>query len=258
MWEYYFEPVVDGFSADSVSRELRDVIDKDFPDQREPGHFANAHTFVSTHFGDHPSLNGMAPLIPYSSGNPDSALRQLTSEIIQSFVRPRQYVKEKVEAFFAEHMQSHEVIGVHIRGTDAVSARETRTYRRGSLNLDRFVAKLDQLLTERPRARILVATDAQASLDRVVDAFDSRVIAYDAVRHVDGELAGNGPTGCIMPAYITTDRETAAQNGEDAVVEYLLLGRCKHLVHNGASLALTVLLAEPRMPHTNTHTQEEP
>lgn len=257
VWEYYFEAVVPGFSADTLPRELRDSIETEFPDQTEPGRFINAHTFVSNHFGDHPSLTGMAPVIPYLSGNPDPALRQLTSEIIQNFVRPRQYVMEKVEAFFDEHMRAHEVIGVHVRGTDAVSTRETRTYRRGSLDLDRFIAELDQLLAERPRARIFVATDAQASLNRVVHAFNSRVIAYDAVRHVDGELAGDGPTGCIMPGYIATDRETAAQNGEDAVVEYLLLRRCRHLVHNGASLATTVLLAEPRMPHTNTHAQVE-
>jgi hypothetical protein len=249
--------VVPGFSAETISRELREAIDGEFPDQTEPGHFANSHTFVSNHFGDHPSLAGMALSIPYISGNPDPALRQLTSEIIQNFVIPRQYIKKKAEAFFAEHMESHEVIGVHVRGTDAVSTRETRTYRRGSLNMDRFVAELDQLLAERPRAKVLVATDGQASLDRLRDAFDSRVIAYDAVRHIDGETAGDGPTGCIMPAYITADRDTAAQNGEDAVVEYLLLRRCNFLVHNGASLATTVLLAEPRMPHTNTHTQVE-
>ena len=36
-----------------------------------------------------------------------------------------------------------------------------------------------------------------------------------------------------MPAYITGDRDVAAQNGEDAIIEYLLLSRCGFLVHNG-------------------------
>jgi hypothetical protein len=45
----------------------------------------------------------------------------------------------------------------------------------------------------------------------------------------------------------------AARNGEDAVVEYLLLSRCDYLVHNGSSLARTVLLNAPELPHTNTH-----
>ena len=78
-------------------------------------------------------------------------------------------------------------------------------------------------------------------------------MAYDSIRHQSGEAAGQGPTGWIMPAYIAGDRGRAARNGEDAIVEYLLLSRCDHLVHNGSSLARTVLLNAPRLPHTNTH-----
>jgi hypothetical protein len=55
-----------------------------------------------------------------------------------------------------------------------------------------------------------------------------------------------------MLAYIAADRDRAARNGEDAIVEYLLLSRCDHLVHNGSSLARMVLLNAPH-PHTNTH-----
>ena len=56
-----------------------------------------------------------------------------------------------------------------------------------------------------------------------------------------------------MPAYICGDRDVAARNGEEAVIEYLLLSRCDYLVHNGSSLARTALLNAPWLPHTNTH-----
>ncbi len=79
------------------------------------------------------------------------------------------------------------------------------------------------------------------------------MIAYDSVRHHGGEAAGQGPTGWIMPAYIAANRDVAAKNGEDAVIEYLLLSRCDYLIHNGSSLARTVLLNAPQLPHTNTH-----
>jgi hypothetical protein len=104
-----------------------------------------------------------------------------------------------------------------------------------------------------PRAKIFVASDEQSSLDFLAKAFGHRVIAYESVRHQAGEAAGQGPTGWIMPAYIARDRNVAATNGEDAVVEYLLLSRCHFLVHNGSSLARTVLLNAPHLPHTNTH-----
>lgn len=256
VWEYYFEPVVGELPSSVVPESVTEKIEAAYPDQNELGFFAADDAFVSTHFGDHPRLCGIAPAVPYTTGNPDRALREWTSEIIRSFVRPRAYITAKVDAFFDAQMRGGDVIGVHVRGTDAVSARETRVYRQGSLDFGRFEHELGLLLQDRPGARIFVATDAQASLDRLVETFSTRVLAYDAVRHVEGEAVGNGPTGCIMPAYVTADRKTAAQNGEDAVVEYLLLGRCTHLVHNGAGLATTVLLRDPAMPHTNTHARE--
>lgn len=253
VWEYYFEPLVEGYSADTIPACLRSDIDRHFPDMTELGYFARADVFVSNHYGDHPTLRGKVPFIPYTDANPDPSLRRWTADLMHTYVRPREYIQRKVGSFFSEHLQGSDAIGVHVRGTDAVSAKETRAYRQGSLDLDRFVRALSALVRERPQARIFVATDAQSSLDHLIDAFGHRVVAYETERHVAGEAAGLGPTGLIMPAYITHDRGAAARNGEDAVAEFLLLGRCSHLVHNGAGLALTVLLRYPAMPHTNTH-----
>jgi hypothetical protein len=54
--------------------------------------------------------------------------------------------------------------------------------------------------------------------------------AYEVLDHtislfamMDSAAAGEGPTGWIMPNYISEDRDTAAKNGEDAIVDYLLL-----------------------------------
>jgi hypothetical protein len=253
VWEYYFEPIVDGFPSAAIPAKASAAIERRFPDQANPGYFIDDHTFVSNHFGDHPSLRGRALVIPYETGNPDPELRRLASEVIRAFVRPRRHVERKVDAFFGARMKGRKVVGVHARGTDAVSTSEKRQYRRGSLDLERFADQIRRLLIGQAGAKVLVATDAEATLSYLVDAFGDHVIAYDAVRHEHGEPAGQGPTGCIMPAYVAADRERAAQNGEDAVVEYLLLSRCHHLIHNGASLATTVLLACPQMPDTNTH-----
>ena len=253
VWEYYFEPLVESYPADAISEALRTRVDQAFPDQNDLGYFLDDGVFVTNHYGDHPSLHGAVPVIPFMDANPDPELRRWTSALIREYVRPRAYVGRKANSFFEDRLGGNDVIGVHVRGTDAVSSQETRAYRQGSLNLDRYVSALFTLLQDRPRAQIFVATDAQSSLDHLVDVFGERVVAYEALRHREGEAAGVGPTGRIMPAYITGDRDAAARNGEDAVVEYLLLGRCHHLVHNGAGLALTVLLRDPGMQHTNTH-----
>jgi hypothetical protein len=79
------------------------------------------------------------------------------------------------------------------------------------------------------------------------------VIAYDSFRSQRDNPVGYGPTGKIIPGYIAADSQIASRNGEEAIVEYLILGRCYHLIHNGSGLARTVLLAKPYLPHINVH-----
>ena len=258
VWEYYFEPVVPGHPAARIPAPVRARVAAERPSPNEVGYLAGRDAFVSNHFGDHPHLRGAALSIPYRWDDPSDTLRREAKAVIDDFVRPRAYIQRQVDDFFARWMAGHPLIGVHARGTDATSASEHRAFRHGSLVLPRFVAEIERLLELQPRARIFVASDEQSSLDYLVKVFGRRVIAYQSVRHQGGEAAGQGPTGWLMPAYIARDRDLAAQNGEDAVIEYLLLSRCHYLVHNGSSLARTVLLNAPRLPHTNTHRRSEP
>ena len=255
VWEYYFEPVVQAYSASCIPKHVREVIRQRPPSPFDLGYYADECTFVSSHFGDHPALAGKALSIPYLLDDPGPELRRRSAEIIRRYVRPRDFIKEKVTRFFQRHMSQNYLIGVHARGTDAISPQEVRPHRQGSLNLEKYVEVIRHLLIQQPTAQIFVATDSEASLYFLQSAFPGRVIACEAIRHQTGEAAAQGPTGWIMPAYFATDRDRAARNGEDAVVEYLLLSQCDFLVHNASSLARTVLLKVPGLPHVNTHPQ---
>jgi len=253
VWEYYFHPVVAAYPASSIPPQVRETISRNHPSPFKVGYFADERTFISNHFGDHPALKGKALSIPYLWDDPDAQLRLATTAIIREFVRPRDYILQKVACFFQQYMSGHYVIGTHVRGTDAISKEEIRPHRQGSLVLSKYVTEIERLLKGQPTAKIFVATDDQSSLKYLNQAFGSRLIAYDSVRHESGGATGRGPTGLIMPAYIAGDRNRAARNGEEAVIEYLLLSRCNFLVHNGSGLARTVLLNTPQLPHTNTH-----
>lgn len=253
VWEYYFEPLDPRYPASTIPEWTRELISVDRPSPHELGYHADKRAFVSNHFGDHPHLRGATLLIPYEWDDPSDTLRRQAKAVLDSFIRPRVHILQKVNDFFLRHMAGHYLIGVHARGTDATSRQELRSFRQGSLVLSRYSAEIERILEIQPRAKIFVASDEQSSLSHLAKAFPRRVIAYDSVRHQGGEAAGQGPTGWIMPAYITGSRDVAAKNGEDAVIEYLLLSRCHYLVHNGSSLARTVLLNAPRLPHSNTH-----
>jgi hypothetical protein len=253
VWEYYFEPVDPSYPAARIPESVTTLLTHDRPTANEIGYLIGECAFVSSHFGDHPSLRGVALRIPYQWDDPSDALRRETKAVLNRFVRPRSYLAKKVEDFYTRQMAGHYVVGVHARGTDATSAQEIRPFRQGSLVLSRYLAEIERVVEVEPDAKVFVASDDQSSVDHLAAAFPQRVIAYDSVRHQNGEAAGQGPTGWIMPAYIAGDRDVAAKNGEDAIIEYLLLSRCRQLVHNGSSLARTVLLNVPEMPHINTH-----
>jgi hypothetical protein len=255
VWEYYFEPLDPTYPATKIPDHIKAVISVKRPSPFEVGYHADDDVFVSCHFGDHPELRGATLPIPYQWDDPSEPLRREAKAVLDKFVRPRAYILDKVTDFFARYMAGHYVIGVHARGTDATSERELRDFRQGSLVLSRYRGEIEQILELQPHAKIFVASDEQSSVSHLEAAFPGRVIAYDSVRHDSGEAAGEGPTGWIMPAYISGDRDVAARNGEDAVIEYLLLSRCDYLVHNGSSLARTVLLNAPELSHVNTHTR---
>ena len=253
VWEYYFEPIIMSHPAATIPQHIRDIISNNFPSPHDVGYYADEHTYVSAHYGDHPALQGKTHPIPYWFDDPDDELREEACGIIRRSIRPRDYIKQKVNEFYEQFMEAKYIIGVHLRGTDAISKEEWRPHRQGSLVLSRYVAKVRQLLEAQATAGIFVATDAQSSLDHMREEFGSRVIACDSLRHESGETAGRGPTGWLVPAYIAAHRDRAARNGEEAVIECLLLSRCNYLVHNGSSIARTVLLNVPQMPHCNTH-----
>jgi len=254
VWEYYFDPLVATHPAASIPDHARAAMSSEPPSPYDIGYQTSASCFVTSHFGDHSDLSGATMSIPYEWDDPSDSLRGEAKSVLDRFVRPRPYIQVKADRFAAKHMAGRRVIGVHARGTDAVSDQELRPHRRGSLVLARYVAEIRRLLDVMPTAKVLVASDDELSLRYLRLAFPDRVIAHGSVRHRDGEAAGQGPTGWLMPAYIAANRDVAAQNGEDAVVEYLLLSRCDYLVHNGSSMARTVLLNAPNLPHTNTHT----
>lgn len=253
VWEYYFEPLHPRFPAAAIPECIKSVISSKPPSPSEVGYLAAEDVFVSSHFGDHPLLSQLTLRIPYEWDDPSDSLRRRAKEVLDQFVKPRPYVVDKVESFFTSHLAGEYVIGVHARGTDATSVHEIRGFRQGSLVLSRYAAEIERLLEAESKARLLVASDEESSLRYLAAAFPGRVVSYDTVRHQEGEPAGQGPSGWIMPAYIAADREVAAKNGEDAVVEFLLLSRCDYLVHNGSSLPRTVLLNAPDLLHTNTH-----
>jgi hypothetical protein len=255
VWEYYFQPLIEGFGVEVIPAQFLKEIKAKYPSG--PYKSLDERSIASTDFGSHPSLRGKTIDIPYEWLDPPKQLRVRTRKIFEEFIRPRDYLALKVDAFFGDKMAGHPVLGVHARGTDAVDD-QSKGFRVGSLRLDRYQSFIDRFLKAHQDAKVFVATDEETVLEHLVSAYGEKVLSYPSIRRKGGVAAGRGPMGNRMPGYVTESRDIAARNGEEAVVEFLLLSRCGSLIHNGSSLARTVLLATPNMRHVNVHFRSAP
>ena len=254
VWEYYFEPVIPEFPASRVPAYVLEWTAENSLGRSNRGQFVDEFAFVSRNGAWHVTVDGEG-LRGFRGHQPSSRhIREITASVIRDYIRPRDYIIDKANRFFEEQLEGRYVIGVHIRGTDAIGDSGRQAIQT-SINYDKFLAVLRRLRKVNPDALIFIASDEQAAVDLIRNAF-SGVIAYESIRHQRGEVAGQGPVGGLMPAYLTNDPDRAAQNGEEAVIEYLLLCRCNYLVHNHSGIPRTVLSTVPDMPDTNVDFEE--
>lgn len=256
VWDYYFEPVISNKPASVLSDKILDHISTNPPHFESPGYHLNTEIFVSNHFGNHPLFEGKTLKILYKWKDPDQDLRGKASQIIEHYIRPRSYILRKVDQFDQKYFQINEVIGIHMRATDVADLKtEHNIHRRYSYQPEAYEKAIREALKAHPNASIFIATDSQDALQLMINTFGKKVIHYSSIYHTKGAISGNGPTGWGLPGYLTEDTQKAAQNGEEAVIDYLLLSRCQYLIHNGSGLARTVLLKNPDLPHLNVHTR---
>lgn len=253
VWEYYFEPLIEKYDSNQLSETLKSFVATSPPDPGSRGIRFDSYHYLSNNFGDHSQLRNQCLVIPFEWKDPDLWLRTVCSRLINTFIRPRQFLQDRAADFIAKHFSTSVVIGLHIRGTDALSAEEPRLFRKNSLVLERYLQCIAFEKQKSPDAKIFVATDSKASLSAIEDVFGDDVLSNSRIMHTQGAAAGKGPTGALMPSYVANDPNIAVENGAEAVVDYLILRHCTILIHNGASLARTVLLSDPDMPHINTH-----
>ena len=253
VWEYYFEPLLPDYSSDLIPDEIKFFAGSAFSDGSDIGVAYNPDYYLTNNFGDHSLLRHECLLIPFEWQDPDDWLRRITARLINTFIRPRKYLIERASSFASQHFGEGPVIGLHLRGTDALSEAEPRLFRKKSLVIEHYLSRVQLEKRRFPKAKIFVATDSISSLEAIRNVYGSDVLSSATILHSEGQPAGEGPTGALIPAYIASDPLIAAENGAEAVVDYLLLKQCDVLIHNGASLARTVLLSDPDLPHYNTH-----
>lgn len=267
VWEYYFEPLVQGVGEEPLlallGERALDLLESkrkelelirgaaDFPE--------DLHLVEPLNAADRSNLDHLRSLAsgcdwvwteafqPTIDGRKPSDFQishDRGAALVHRYVRPRRHIRHRADALYDSQLAGYYVIGVHVRGTDGFGAPA----RGVETPFDRYFHEIEKRLRAvgRDACRVFLATDEEAFVSRFEERFGPLLVYCDTVRNVEGdEIFGSGPTGQVMPGYIAKDGASAVANGEDAVVEYTLLTRSDFLVRNFSSLSLAASYSVP-------------
>ena len=280
VWEYYYEPL--DYAAAETPAPIRRVVAYVRERLKREGRVCFRFPDLDAATGNYGKPSQVMVYkckgLPYGSQGKrammdevDEAFRQRAAAIANKFnVRP--HIKWQVTEYLSRHRLANKYkVGVHIRGTDALLDP-----RRDGVDILAFINTIQRLLDEfdnqyrlekrtpgplpvggkweskssKAQAVVIVASDDANYVRAISDVFGERCHYFECARQDEGTAQGvrRGANGLPMPAYLA-DAETAAQNGEDMVVELKLLSRCDVLVHNVSNIPEYLLLANPTMKH---------
>jgi hypothetical protein len=216
VWEQYFEPVGPYSSAD-LQRILRDparseigLVVRPGDDSLPPRIKVDPDSIFSWTFG-HWRTQPPKDLTAWFAEQ-----RRKGRDSIRRFVRVKPHILAKVDGFWDRYLRGHQVLGVHIRGTDLRYAPP--------VSPAEYFEPIERYLAEHSSARLFLATDQIQYLEVMRKRFGPIVRSYDCLRSATSTAPFNLK---VASPY---------QKGEEVLIDILLLSRCAFLIRGASNI----------------------
>jgi len=160
--------------------------------------------------------------------------KHVLHSLIQKYIHFRSEIVDQVEEIVSHSFSNTKVIGVHYRGTDWLWEND---FRRVSYSI--FAKRVKQAAkTLRTRNyKVFVATDETHFVEYMKKAFPGKVIVQEGIyRSVSDK-----------PPHKDDDND-AAKQGEEAIIDCLLLSRCNFLIGTCSNLSQWATFFNPNIP----------
>lgn len=156
--------------------------------------------------------------------------RKEANELIKRYIHVKPHITKQIEKFAKQHFKEKLMIGVHYRGTDKAREAPRAAYEEVLAHVHKVIAKNSETTFQ-----IFVATDEQGFLDFMKEQFPSQVVCYE-----ESTRSQNG-----QPVHMTSN--AMYKKGEDALIDCLLLSKCKVLIKTSSNLSLCSAYFNPKM-----------
>ncbi len=229
-WEHFFEPVSE-YSVETAinsEHEVSDIFQVGFHDLNIS---SIDQKFLIFNLHSYTPLNLW--VYCYNKIQTLQTHRQRVFYYIDKYVKVKPSITQKVEAFTKEYFTEN-VIGVHIRGTD--KSTETAIGQRPFVSIEDYIADTAKAIEANPGAALFIASDNNEAIGKMFKHFpDNKIIVYKCTRM--------SSYSSQTPVHLSEAAGPAI--GEEALIDCLLLSKCKHLVCTDSNLAAAALYFNP-------------
>lgn len=154
--------------------------------------------------------------------------RFVKDHLIEPYIQIQPCIQTKIDNFFLQNIAGKKTIGIHLRGKFISNEVLTVPVEKICQEANLFAAQGYQFF---------IATDQYPLLEQAKKLLKGKVIYY---KYPKAE-------------YTTSpfkSQQLNPQDGEDVLIEALLLSKCDYLIHTLSQVSTTILYFNPDLPHT--------
>lgn len=217
MWDYFFEPVA-GYTYSDIKAFIADH----FHPLTEKNVIQLNDALLSYLHGGKPESIYCYPYGYYTDLNEDidcwyDRQRRKAQKLIKKHIHIHKHLTLEVDAFVKQYFSHHNVLGVHIRGTDKGCSSEAFHIVR-IIPPKQYFPFIDEYIETYPDCKIFLATDQTQFVDIVREKYGQRVITQSTI------LSDSN-----VNAFQKRDGNNY-QKGKEVLIDSLLLSRSSKLL----------------------------
>jgi hypothetical protein len=247
MWDYFFEPVAGLTHLDLCSRIANpcDLLSAGDVRQLSSDFLWYLHAYDPDGIYNYPY--GYYRDLPTDWLDAWYAKQRVSARrLLTNYVRPKRHVVAKVDAFWQAHLDGHDVLGVHMRGSDKGAADAPPALSR-IVEPEEYFPHVDRFLDDTRDPRIFLATDQSQFVERMRTRYGERLVARDVTR-TNAFGPGSNPFQASAISGYT--------KGEEVLVDCLLLARSQRLLHCTSAVGEYAVYFSERLDSVNLNHQE--
>jgi len=221
-WDYFFEPVAGLTYLDVCSRIANpcDPLTAGDVVQLDPGFLWYLHAYDPAGIYNYPY--GYYRSLPAEWMDAwYVGQRARARHLLSKYVHPKRHILSKVDEFWRSHLAGHDVLGVHMRGSDKGAADASQALSR-IIEPDEYFPHVDRFLDRARNGRIFLATEQSQFVARMRKRYGNVLVTRDAIR-----TDSFGPSS--NPFQAATGSGYA--KGEEVLIDCLLLAKSARLLH---------------------------